>query len=53
MVYFCIGAMPKVSHNVELVRIDEKIKPEYRPCFESAQLNVIQSLVFQHAYHSN
>lgn len=52
-IYFKIEPMPRVDHKVELVYVDKVIPPEYRECFESDKLNVIQSIVFDHAYNSN
>lgn len=44
--------MPKIEHNVKLIKIEDVIPKEYRDCFESEKLNTIQSLVFDTAYNS-
>ena len=45
-IYFRIDPMPKVDHKVQLVNVSEAIPAQYRACFESDRLNVIQSIVF-------
>lgn len=45
-IIFKIEPMPKIEHNVKLIKIEDTIPKQYRDCFESDKLNTIQSLVF-------